>query len=96
MKEKFSGTAVTGEISLFGGLCMLFRCTVPHFKLSIANRCHVEIHTRLCAIVRRVVIKIGLLNHCTKDAKEGVFFFLKKGTQRNGPTVSNVLEITRL
>ena len=58
------------------------------FKLSIANCCHVEIHTRLCAFVRGIIIKIGLLNHCTKGDRDG--------GQRNGPTVSKVLDITRL
>ena len=70
MKDKFSGTAMTVEISLMGYACY-FDALYLTFKLSIASCFHVEIHTRLCAFVRGVIIKIGLLNHCTKGDRDG-------------------------
>ena len=53
------------------------------FELFVAGCCNIEIHTCLCAIMRRVIIKVTLLNHCNEDEKESVlFFFLKKATNK--------------
>ena len=68
------------------------------FKLSIAGCCNIEILICLCAIMRRVTIKVRLLNHCSKGEEEGVLFSQKGNEQASSVLIRfpNVLEIAGL